>query len=143
MEVRAIPFTAIVLLFFFLTGFRSQAGRVETAGPWFSNAQMTRLYESLIAFHQSGIFAPDRLQADSEVLAAYLGRHDPYARLYTASEYAAFRQSLSPEYGGVEMEISLTEATPSSVRPTLAAPPRLPASGRETSFWPWTAETRT
>ena len=76
--------------------------------PWFTDAQMTRLYEGLVAFHRSGIFAPDKLEADSEVLAAYLSRHDPYARLYSPQQYEAFRRSLAQEYGGVEMEISLT-----------------------------------
>lgn len=83
-------------------------GHGEQAKPWFTDAQMARLYEALVAFHENGVFAPDRLEADTEVVAAYLSKKDPYARLYSTEQYGAYLKSLTPEYGGVEMEIQLT-----------------------------------
>lgn len=84
------------------------SGYSEQTKPWFTDSQMARLYEALVAFQENGIFASDRLQADTEVLSAYLSTKDPFARLYSAEQYEAYLKSLSPEYGGVEMEIQLT-----------------------------------
>lgn len=76
-----------------------------TTDPWFTNGQMVQIYESLLAFHNEGLYAPDRQQVVQEVIDAYLTRHDPYARYFNAAEYRSYKDSLTPEYGGIQMDI--------------------------------------
>ncbi len=98
---KGTKISSLLLIFFIFFGLVSLAAKQT---HWFGNPEMSRLFVLLSTFFREDVFAPKQTTT-AQLARLYIKEHDKYANIYSPKEYQAFKQSFSPIFGGVQMDI--------------------------------------
>jgi len=70
---------------------------------WYRNDDMATLYEALTKISSNSLYADPHRDIPKDILKNYIYTIDTYGDYFTADEYKAFQNTLSPEYAGIGM----------------------------------------